>query len=80
MKRNNARIASLPVQLRAQVISLRKTSMGVNEICDRLGITKSSERNAVSAICDEKELRRYKVGIDSFNPGSSHRIKTGTWA
>lgn len=80
MKRNNARVALLPVQLRAQVISLRKTGMNVAEICDRLGITKSSERNGVSAICAEKELRRYQVGIESGPHASPHRIRVGTWA
>lgn len=80
MKRNNARVALLPVQLRAQVISLRKTGMNVAEICDRLAITKSSERNGVSAICAEKELRRYQAGIESGPHNSPHRIRTGNWA
>ena len=78
--RRTARIAPIDVQLRAQIVSLRKTHMTASEICDRLHIDKSSERNAVSQICAEPELRRYQVGIESFNNGSSHRIKAGNWA
>ena len=74
------RVAEIPVQLRAQVVSLRKTNMSVMDICERLRIEKSSERNAVSKICAEPGLRRYQLGIESFNSGSSHRIKRGTWA
>lgn len=46
MKRGYTRIADLPVQLRAQVVSLRRCGHDVLTICDRLRIEKSSERNA----------------------------------
>jgi hypothetical protein len=78
--RRTAKVSPIPVQLRSQIVSLRKTGMSVMAICERLGIDKSSERNAVSQICAEPELRRYQVGIESVNNGSSHRIKTGHWA
>lgn len=59
MKRGSTKIAELPVQLRAQVVSLRRCGHDVLTICDRLHIDKASERNAVSAICAEPALRRY---------------------
>jgi hypothetical protein len=67
------------VQLRAQVVSLRRAGMLVNDICQRLDLHKSSERMAVEMICDALP-RRFQVGIESFNNGSNHRIKTGSWA
>lgn len=79
MKRT-ARIAPIPAQLRAQVVSLRKTGMSCLDICTRLHIDKSSERNAVSQICAEPELRRYQVGIESGPHNSPHRLRVGTWA
>jgi len=66
--RRTARVSLLPVQLRAQVVSLRKTAMNVNDICDRLGIVKSSERNAVSLICAEPGLRVFGYGIEVGGP------------
>lgn len=78
--RRTSRIAPIDVQLRAQIVSLRKTHMTASEICDRLHIEKSSERNAVSQICAERELRRYQVGIESGPHNSPHRIRTGNWA
>ena len=40
--RRTTRIAPIDVQLRAQIVSLRKTHMTASEICDRLHIEKSS--------------------------------------
>lgn len=37
----------IDVQLRAQVVSLRRAGMMVNDICLRLNLHKSSERAAV---------------------------------
>ncbi len=67
MKRST-RIADLPVGMRGQVISLRKGGMAVNDICRRLGIEKSSERNAVSEICAEPGLRAYGHSIEVGGP------------
>ncbi len=78
--RRTARVSPLPIQLRAQVVSLRKTGMNVMDICARLGIEKSSERNAVSQLCADPSLRRFQVGIESGPHSSPHRIRTGNWA
>lgn len=50
--------ANLSVQVRAQIVSLRRGGMLVSDICNRLGLSKSSEREAVLAIC-EALPRRY---------------------
>ena len=68
MKRGSTKIAELPVQLRAQVVSLRRCGHDVLTICDRLHIDKQSERNAVSAICAEPGLRAYAHGMDVQEP------------
>jgi hypothetical protein len=68
MKRGSTKIAKLPVGMRGQVVSLRKAAMSVNEICNRLGIDKPSERNAVSAICAEPGLRAYGHSIEVGGP------------
>jgi hypothetical protein len=78
--RRTARVSTLPIQLRAQVVSLRKTGMNVMDICARLGIEKSSERNAVSQLCADPALRRFQVGIESGPHSSPHKIRTGNWA
>jgi hypothetical protein len=67
------------VQLRAQVVSLRRAGMLVNDICQRLDLHKSSERMAVEMICDALP-RRFQVGIESGPHNSRHRIRTGNWA
>lgn len=69
----------IDVQLRAQVVSLRRAGMMVNDICQRLELHKSSERAAVQMIC-ESLPRRYQVGIESGPHHSPHRIRTGNWA
>lgn len=66
--RRTSRIAELPVGMRGQVVSLRKGGMSVNAICSRLQIEKSSERNAVSAICAEPGLRAYGHSIEVGGP------------
>ena len=66
--RGTNRIAKLPVGVRGNVISLREGGMCVNDICTRLGLEKQSERNAVSAICEEPELRRYGHGFEIGGP------------
>ena len=57
----------IDVQLRAEVVSLRRAGMMVNDICQRLNLHKSSERAAVEQICDALP-RRYQVGIESPGP------------
>lgn len=69
----------IDVQLRSQVVSLRRAGMMVNDICQRLDLHKSSEREAVQMICDALP-RRHQVGIESCQSGSSHRIRRGNWA
>jgi hypothetical protein len=68
MKRGSTKIAELPVQLRAQVVSLRRCGHDVLTICDRLHIDKPSERNAVTKICSEPGLRAYAHGMDVSGP------------
>ena len=72
MKRTSTKLADLPVQLRAQVVSLRRCGHDVLTICDRLHIEKSSERNAVSQICAEPGLRVYSKCIETGVP-----VRTG---
>jgi len=57
----------IDVQLRAQVVSLRRAGMMVNDICQRMDLHKASERAAVQQICDALP-RKYQVGIDSTEP------------
>lgn len=57
----NNRIAPINHQLRSQVVSLRRAGMVVSEICERLGVTKSSEIEAVKAVC-ESLPRKYGCG------------------
>lgn len=79
--RRTTRIARLTQETRRRVLELRRERLSVLAICERLGIDKSSERNAVSQICAEPALRRYQVGIESPGQNSSpHRIRTGNWA
>ena len=68
MKRGYTKIAELPVQLRAQVVSLRRCGHDVLTICERLRLDKASERNAVSQICAEPGLRAYGHGTDVRGP------------
>lgn len=55
------RIAQLNTQLRSQVVSLRRAGMAVSEICERLGVHKSSEIEGVKAVC-ESLPRKYGLG------------------
>ena len=73
MKRGSTKIAELPVQLRAQVVSLRRCGHDVLTICDRLHIDKPSERNAVSKICAEPGLRAFGHGMDVSGPVKAGR-------
>jgi hypothetical protein len=73
MKRGSTKIAELPVQLRAQVVSLRRCGHDVLTICDRLHIDKPSERNAVTKICAEPGLRAYAHGMDVSGPVKAGR-------
>lgn len=57
--RGTNRIAPLDTATRGQIVSLRQAGRSCLEICERLGLDKQSERNAVSAICAEPALRRY---------------------
>jgi hypothetical protein len=68
MKRGSTKIAELPVQLRAQVVSLRRCGHDVLTICERLHIDKPSERNAVTKICAEPGLRAYGHSIEVGGP------------
>ena len=71
--RGTNRIAKLPVGLRGQIISLRQAGKSCLEIAERLGLEKQSERNAVSAICAEPELRRYGHGFEIGGPVKAGR-------
>lgn len=65
----HGRLAPLDVGTRSQVMSLRRHGMSVIDICERLGITKSSEINSVSDLCArDKRLRRYQFGIEVGAP------------
>jgi len=66
--RGTNRIAKLPIGVRGQIISLRQAGRSCLEICERLGLDKASERNAVSAICAEPHLRRYGHGFEISAP------------
>lgn len=66
-------------QLRSQVESLRRLGYWVNDICHKLELHKSSERQAVQLICDALP-RKFKVGIESGPHHSQHRIRVGNWA
>lgn len=71
--RGTNRIAQLPVGVRGQVVSLRQAGRSCLEICERLGLDKASERNAVSAICAEPALRRYGHGFEIGGPVKAGR-------
>jgi hypothetical protein len=68
VKRGSTKIATLPVGLRGQIVSLRKAGMNCADICSRLQLDKQSERNAVSQICAEPGLRAYGHGTDVRGP------------
>jgi hypothetical protein len=67
-------IYKIPVQLRSQIVSLRRAGMMVNDICIRLDLHRSCEREAVIRVCDELP-RRFQVGIESTGP--VHRSQNG---
>ena len=67
--------APISLQLRAQVVSLRRAGMDVNSICHRLGMEKSTERQAVSMICDTLP-RKYGMG-GLTTPGPAHKWRGG---
>lgn len=68
--RGTNRIAPLDTATRSQIVSLRKAGMCASAIAERLGLDKQSERNAVSAICNEPGLRIYGK---SFEVGGTIR-------
>lgn len=68
MKRGTNRIAALDVATRGQIVSLRKAGMYPAAIAERLGLEKQSERNAVSAICNEPGLRIYGKSFEVGGP------------
>lgn len=71
--RGTNRIAKLPVGVRGQIISLRQAGRSCLEICERLGLDKASERNAVSAICNEPGLRIYGKSFEVGGPVKAGR-------
>jgi hypothetical protein len=71
--RGTNRIAKLEMGVRGQVMSLRRAGRSCLEICERLGLDKASERNAVSAICAEPELRKYSKGFEVGGPVKAGR-------
>lgn len=73
MARQSNRIAPIDVATRGQIVSLRKAGMCPSDIAERLGLDKQSERNAVSAICAEPELRRYGHGFEIGGPVQAGR-------
>lgn len=65
----HGRIAKLDVATRAQVVSLRRHGWTAIDICERLGLTRQSEINAVSELCArDKSLRRYQFGVEVGAP------------
>lgn len=71
--RASTRIASLTLDVRRRVVEYRRTGASVNDICDRLHIDKTSERNAVTKICAEPGLRAFGHGIDVSGPVKAGR-------
>lgn len=58
---NHRRPNQIDVQLRAQVVSLRRAGLAVSEIADRLKLTRLGDIEAIRLICD-KLPRKYGVG------------------
>lgn len=71
--RGTNRIAKLDIGVRGQIVSLRQAGRSCLEICERLGLEKQSERNAVSAICAEPALRRYGHDFSVSGPVKAGR-------
>ena len=67
------RIAKLEIGVRGQIVSLRQAGRSCMEICERLGLDKQSERNAVSAICNEPGLRIYGKSFEVGGPVKAGR-------
>lgn len=51
----------IDIQLRAQVVSLRRAGMAVSEIGERLGLTRASDLERIRGVCDELP-RKYQFG------------------
>lgn len=68
MRGRGNRIAKLPVDVRRDVVSLRQAGKCPKDIWERLGLTKTSEQNAVTEICSEPGLRVYGHGIEVGGP------------
>ena len=66
--RGTNRIAPLDTATRGQIVSLRKAGLCAAAIAERLGLEKQSERNAVSAICNEPGLRIYGKSFEVGGP------------
>lgn len=67
------RLAPIDVATRGQIVSLRRAGMCPSDICERLGLEKQSERNAVSAICNEPRLRVYGKSFEVGGPVKAGR-------
>jgi DNA-binding transcriptional MerR regulator len=59
---------TIDFQLRSQVVTLRKLGFTVNDIAQQLDMTSSTDRQAISAICQEKGMRPYGRGVDVSGP------------
>ena len=59
---------TIDFQLRSQVVTLRKLGYTVFEIGQKLGMTRSTELQAISDICQERGMRPYGRGCDVSGP------------
>lgn len=55
------RLPQVDMQLRAQIVSLRRAGMSVMEIGERLGLTRAVDYEAIRAVCDSLP-RKYGFG------------------
>ena len=74
--KNNKRPLKIDVQLRAQVVSLRRAGKTVAEIGERLGLTRPTDLETIRMICDTLP-RRSGLG-ELTTPGPSYRRAGGS--
>jgi len=56
------------MNFRQTVMDMRKKKMTVNDVALALDLHTSEQREAISKICQAKELRRYQFGIEVGAP------------
>jgi predicted transcriptional regulator len=71
----NRRPLKIDIQLRAQVVSLRRAGKTVYEIGERLGLTRPTDLEAIRFICDALP-RKYGLG-ELTTPGPAYRRAGG---